>query len=436
MELGSFFISIYVTLWLVTFIVYYNKRHFIDTGGFIIITFVIYSIASLILSFDHENRGSVFAKHEITFFPLLYLYCMIMISMLPVFRYNQRKIKRLITEGQFTIDAITWIYILAALIQIPMDLIHAKEGLTTILLSSSGGLDIYHDVMEESKIESSGITSIPSIIVNALSEIQILIAFYNIAKRQRQKTTIILFIIFALLPFTHIARAQRGPAVSIVLTIIATYFLFNKFYPDSFKKNIKRIAFLLVILLGIPFIALTHSRFDRSDGGVESSIISYLGQENLNFDIYAFDNNGLRNGDRVVPLFKQMLGYEKVPHNFWERRQKYPKLKINDEVFIGYVGDFVLDFGPIASALIFIIFTSFFLTKTKIKNNQFYFKQLLIIQFLSVLSVQGGMKLYPFADNASLKIIAFILIYIFISLEKSYITHSKIYIGNEGISKI
>lgn len=420
--MGTLILCLNISLWLITLVIYLKKRKFYDSGAFIISSFLLYSIASLLLYLDKSVRGSIYTSKEITLLPLVYLFLMILLTTWPVLKYNQKKINSISSVGTFTIDWVSYIFIASVLIQIPEIIIHTKSGITQIMATSAGGLDIYNEIMDNSKTISKGITSIPTIFINLFSEIAILIGFYNIAKKRKKKLTIFIFIALFILPFYHISRAQRGPAVSILLTIFASYFLFNTFYSEKFKKNALIFTTCIIAILTIPFIALTSSRFDRGNSTAVSSVVSYIGQENLNFDIYAFDNNGLRHGDRVIPLFKQMAGCENVPENFWERRLKYPFLKINDEVFIGYVGDFLLDFGPLISTIIFIIFTTYFLKKSKPKNGIATLRNYLVLQFLIVLSIQGGMKLFPFADKAGLKIIAFILTYIFIGIESYLIT--------------
>ena len=174
----------------------------------------------------------------------------------------------------------------------------------------------------------------------------------------------------------------------------------------------------MIIATTIPIIVLTNSRFSELQGGSLQSIYFYVGQENLNFNNYGLDNGGIRYGDRTIPLFKRILGFENVPRNFWERRQKYPDLKINDEVFIGFVDDFTLDFGPIIPPLIFIIFTLFVLKRTKIRNKKILFHQLIRIHFVMCICMLGGMKLYSFADLAgNIQLIVYFLAYILFRLD-------------------
>ena len=125
--------------------------------------------------------------------------------------------------------------------------------------------------------------------------------------------------------------------------------------------------------------------------------MSYTGQNILNFNTYAFDNNGIRYGDRTIPLFKKLFLFEDVPDNFIERRQKYPNLKINDEKFVTYIGDFVLDFGPLIAFLIISLFSIFVNTMTKIRGLSYPFYKLILLHFLLSIIAQG-IFLYRYAD--------------------------------------
>ena len=127
---------------------------------------------------------------------------------------------------------------------------------------------------------------------------------------------------------------------------------------------------------------------------------------------YALDNNGIRYGDRTIPLFKRMLGFQNVPKNFIERRAKYPNLKLNDQSFSTYVGDIAIDFGPYV-AVVIICFFSVLFTRLLAKRKQGYkFHQLLLVHFVLYICVIGGLKLFPYSDTGgNLKIIVFIAAY-------------------------
>lgn len=418
--MGSIILLGNVFIWLVTLLYFYKKKNRWDAGNLLLLTFLVYSICSLVLVANAAG-GEAYENADITFFPLLFLYVCIIISILPVLLFNQNKIKNIQKDGLLVIDIISCIFIGCALIKIPLDLMHIKEGILLILMDSSGGSEVYQDTLAASRdnLGDGNISSLPSIIINAITEIIIIILYYNFSLNRRKKISIFLLIILCILPFSYLANSQRGPAIAIISTLFISYFILNKFYSERLKRVVRKLSLIVGILIVLVISAITISRFGQRDGGAIGSVFAYGGQQNINFDLYAFDNNGLRYGDRVVPLFKSMLGFKDVPSNFWERRSKYPYLKINDEVFIGYVGDFVLDFGPIVSLLIFILLSSINLKITKLHCQKLYFYQLLVLQLLVVLAVQGGLKLYPFADKASLKIIAFFIVFVLVLVENT-----------------
>lgn len=416
--MGELIFGVNIGIWLITLIYFYKRKNRWDAGNLLLLSFLIYSICSFFIII---NPNSIVANKDsdITFFPLIFLYGCIMISISPLLVFDQKKVFNIKKEGFIVIDVVTYVFIACALIKIPLDLLHIKEGLALILLESSGGSEVYQDTLAASRenLGDGSISSLPSIFINAFTEIIILILYYNFALKRREKTSIILLIILCVLPFSHLANSQRGPAIAIISTLCVSYFILNKFYSENLKKIVKKISIIFGILIVVVISAITISRFGQRDGGALGSVFSYGGQQNVYFDLYAFDNNGLRYGDRVIPLFKNFMGFENVPENFWERRMKYPRLKINDEVFIGYVGDFVLDFGPVITVLIFIVLSCINIKLTDIRRHVLHFYQLLVLQLIVVLAVQGGLKLYPFADKASLKIIAFFAVFVFVLIE-------------------
>jgi len=404
--------------WAITLYVFYKKRKSVDSAVFLISTFVLYAVCSL-LTYNFEY--SSFHGKELSIWPLFYLYIILLYTLSPVLRFNVKKVREFPHPPYGILDLMSWIFVICMIIKLPSEITHLQSGLTAIMADQ--GSDVYSEGMAHSRTSGGAysLTSLPSIYVNITMEVMFLIAFYNLLKKRQIKLTITLFICFAIMPLGSIANGQRGGTFDVLIMILGTYFLFAPILESKIRGIVNKIGILVIFLLLIPIVALTNSRFGDREGSSEQSVYSYMGQQNLNFDIYAFDNNGLRNGDRVFPLFKKMLGFENVPNDFWERRKKYPHLKINDEVFIGYVGDFLLDFGPVVSTLLFILFTSIFLKLTKVKDKRCPFYKLLGIQFVLTLGLQGGLKLYPFADTFALKIFIFGLLYIYLVLNKNSI---------------
>ena len=285
-----------------------------------------------------------------------------------------------------------------------------------LLIDSAFGLDSYNESIAISEnMGKGGVSNLPAIISGAFSNVGVLFFFYYITLKNKSKIiSIALGVCLLTVILSSLLRGERGGVYYQSMTILATYLLFRKFIPDSINKKIKKIGIILGVIIIVLITALTLSRFSSApDSDPLGSICYYIGSQNINFNNYGLDNNGLRYGDRTFPFFKMMLGYDNVPHNFWERRAKYPMLHINDEAFISYVGDFTLDFGPIAAFMIFLLFFFFSYSRTIIRKGELKFSQLILIHFIICVCVQGGLSLYSFSDiGGNLKIIVTFGLYV------------------------
>lgn len=409
--LSNIYLLMFIISWVLTIIYYYTKKKNIDAGAIILITYLLYSIASLILF-----NNPYYSFESIKLFPFVYLFLLLLLFFLPILRYNYNDVDTIQKPPKLFLNIIIYIYITASFSQLPDIYSEFSKNIVKLLLVSSGGQDLYNEAMADSyKLGDGSVSNLPSIITNAYGNIGILLFFYYLTLKDKNKfISISLFISCIIGVLNNISLGQRGPVLEILLSMIITYFLLRKFYDKKTNKILKYIGIVFFTSALIPIIALTNSRFADSDGGSESSIYFYVGQENLYFNNYALDNGGLRYADRTFPLFKKMIGFENVPDNFWERRNKYPNLKINDEVFINFVGDFTLDFGPYLTTIFFALFTIFVLNRTIIRNRVLLFHQLILLHFVSCVAILGGMKLYPFSDiGGNLQLIFYILVYSF-----------------------
>jgi len=413
-DVNSILLTLYIITWIITFAIYQNKKKYFDAGSIIILSFLLYSFFSFFLFYD-PFWGSEF--NQLSLFPFIYLYLMIMIAAWPVLRLDGLKIKEIQKPSNFLFYTIFLIIIVSTYAGLVKGLPKLADGFMKIVFDSTAGLAIYKETMDASEASNIGdgkISNLPSIISGLLSDIGILMLFYNLTLRKSKKFITLGLLIACLYPILdQISVSQRGPVIDRFFTIIISYFAMRKFIPSNINKIIKTIGIILIISITIPLVAITTSRFDREgSGGAMSSVLFYAGQENLYFNNYGLDNGGLRYGDRTFPMFKRMLGFKNVPYNFYERRAKYNNLKINDEVFVGFVGDFTLDYGPIVATLIFVFFTFFILSNTRVYNSKILFHQLILLHFVMCICIQGGMKLFSYSDVSNLKIITIFIAYI------------------------
>jgi oligosaccharide repeat unit polymerase len=416
--LSNINIVLFILGWITIIIFYQRRKKSFDAGSILLFSYLFYAIMSLCL---YNNPYYKFDSIEI--FPFIYLFLMLMLAFAPILRYDYNKIDKIQKPPAIFLNLVCIVFILASLIQVPDIISNFAVSIVRLLLDSAGGQDLYNEAMAESSSLGDGsISNLSSIISNAYGNFGILLFFYYLTLNDRNKLILIgLFVSSIISILSNITMGQRGPILEIMLSMVITYFALRKFYKPKVNKIIRNIGITFLIATSIPIIALTVSRFGDSDAGSESSVFFYAGQENLYFNNYGLDNGGLRYGDRTFPLFKKMLGFDNVPDNFWERRSKYPNLQINDEVFIGFIGDFTLDFGPIIAPFIFIFFTVFILNKTIVRKNVMLFHQLILLHFVMSLCMLGGMKLYPFSDvGGNLQLIVYFFAFLFFRLVYAY----------------
>ncbi len=374
---------------------------------------MLYAIFSIFLYNDYNSSGNVdFQGFKITLFPLLYLFICLIISFYPVLSFKSKNYNG-IQPPAFNVDVFAWFVIFCYLLQIGYIVRNLTTGLYTVLFVDDGTLELYGELRDNQSEGGKGIANIFSIFANMLFPFTVMLFFYYLSMSKKKKVILIglgLTILVGLLEY--IARGQRGGMVKRLFLFIGTYFLFKNFLEDQIKKKVKFWGILLVSVLAVFFMVMSMTRFGEREGGVMSSINRYAGQAIINFDHYAMDNNGLRYGDRVVPVFKKLLQFENVPDNYFERRAKYPRLYINDEVFVTYIGDYCFDFGPILTFFLIILFSIWIRKLTWSSQKEYPFHKLIILHFTMAICVQGG-ALFPYADTGNLVIIMTVLLYLF-----------------------
>ena len=403
-----------IVLW--TFITwsYWKRNKCFGAHILILLTYLGYSIVSLLYYNNSypEYKG-------ITLFPFLFQTVMIIIALKPVTQYCDRNYTGIVRPNDQAIILFLIVYAICSVITLLQTLPQISTGLMLMLVNvEDAGKDIYDQTMEGASAIGDGTSffNLHQVFANVFQDVGVLLTFYYITRRNYKKWFAIILAITLLTPlFYSIAASQRGPAIDRLYTIAVTYFLFRNFFSDRIKK-IGRIVFFFLIGVVFVFMAsITISRFgNQNEDYMENQLYAYVGMENLQFNKYAFDNNGLRYGDRTAPVFKKMLGFSNVPNNFTERRKKYPYLKTDDYSFIGFVGDFCLDYGPLVSFILFVFFSLLFCQKTFSRSREIELHKLLLVQFAACVCMCGGMKLFSFADLGNLKIIAVLLAYLYI----------------------
>ena len=156
----------------------------------------------------------------------------------------------------------------------------------------------------------------------------------------------------------------------VVFWIFATtfcYLLFRPYLSEETNSKYKKYLIIALIIVLIPFLLISISRFGESEYGILGGVISYLGQGFICGPLlFGVDNLKLLNG-LCFPLFFEITGITPPV---------YPGLVQHGDWLSNYfsttVGDFYYNFGSIGLATILIIHNVYFRIRV-VSNHSKYF---------------------------------------------------------------
>ena len=415
MNAGSEYIIIYLLLWgLTLYLIYIKHNRKFDAAIFLILLNVIYATCSL-FSYNDEILNYLFGARPLTLFPFIYLFFSEMLVMSPVLRFNASRYDSISKPNNQILKIFSVVFIFSIFIRLFYVLPNLKDGFFLLLTAEEGGAELYTQA-HELEYESHGIIdNLSSVIVNICGDFGIFVFLYFLSSGTKNKYLLygyIFSIVFLLLyPLT---KGLRTGFVMNLLTFSVGFVAMRQFMSKKILKRFKVIGLSFLALLLFLFAILTFSRFnDNSNtqfGGAYKAGFYYVGSANINFNMYCLDANGIRNGDRTVTIFKKLLGFN-TPKDLIDIRYKYSNMLIDDSAFSTYVGDFVLDFGPIIAFFIFLCFSLFINNVVSFKGHKIAFHDLLMLYFVMCICAQGGFHLFGYAGKMNYTIIFFLLMY-------------------------
>jgi len=410
----------YLLIWVFTFIWYHRRQRAIDAGSMIIASYMAYALFSII-TLNDEYFNSEY--EHLDFFPFLYLYVMLMIALLPAICLHFDQPEKIEDPHSKSLYIPCIILIVSVLFLLPSAFSGSGLNILQLVTDTDAGKMAYLEQIEEKKDSGSVIRNLPSVVFNILFDCCTFLFFYFCTRKGENKyflLTLFFAIFFGML--MPVLNGQRGSVIRATLTIVIAYALFRRYLPKRFDLIARITGITMAIAVAIPIVAITISRFSDRKGseGVIGFVYWYIGQGNLYFNNSAMDPGGIRYGDRTMNLFKRFVSSD-TPKNYVERRDKYHNLEIDDYYFTTFVGDFVIDFGPIVAFLIFVVFNLWILSEIRPRDDTIKLHQLLLVYFTLCVCIQGGMALYAYADSGNLIIIVYILLYAWLRYHEALI---------------
>ena len=432
---SSLLLILYTFIYVVFYLKLRRKRAYFGPTSLTLLVYGILGVCSIIVYIDKDLSNLYEGYGKLTFFPFLYLITIVLLVLKPTVRLEKYYDLKIQKPSNNLVVYFLIFYAVCSLAIFPNTLSRIQDGLQILFFSADGGQNLYTEgQLDDGRnfFKYIGVQSILSVFHDSLNEISILLMFYYLTfKKKHTGLIILLSIAFVADLLKPIASGQRTGFVLTMLSIVLCYLIFRRYWDTKLQQVASKILIVLVVIVSIPFIALTISRFSLSQEGTTGSTLSYLGQANLNFNLYCLDAGGTRHGDRVVRGFKSVLGME-TTNSTRDTREKYSNMKIDDRVFYTYVGDFVLDFGLILATFILLAYALIVNSVTLLRGHTIKFHQLLVLYFSLAISLKGSFYLFPYAYSGNQIIAAFFLMYIvfkFDCMNQSF-RHSYLTINN------
>lgn len=376
---SNLYLIINVLLWVFTFVIYQYKTRYFGVGSAILMFYMCISIVDIHL---YNNQLYPYQFKELSLFPFIYLYFMIIVISMPILIINERKIK-FINSSSSLFNIVCVMIVLFSLVGLPKILPTIRENLLYIILDSDVGLELYQGASFDYTSKTKSGLDIFSILTGTCGKISIVFLFYYLTLEKKSKFILIGLIISSISgPIYSISSGSRAEMAQLILNSIIMFIFIRNMLPVRLKKKIIMAFFVFMISLIIPFLAITLS---RKEGDLEKAIVgveSYIAQGPLHFNNYGLDAGGIRYGDYTIVAFKYMLGLDPAMY-FWGRVNRYSHMKLNESLFYTFVGDFTLDYGPELTILIFIILSFLFVRYLSIKGDSISFNQFLIFYLLA-----------------------------------------------------
>lgn len=405
-------------LYISTFFIYQKRVRDFRLGSFVLLFYSLISIGSIFL----YNIDSIWIFEEITLFPLIYLYVALMISFYPVLKFSNRKVCDIKMPDEMVMNIISFLVIV----------IYLCFFFQTILSNFSlSGLFDPTMLMENYEEKSDNVgyddgkLNIFGVLKNIFNSILWILFMYNWTQRKKV-FAIGVFLAIIISVFTSLAWGARGPLVLIILQIPFVYFVFSPLMDQKMRKQyiLTVVAFVAFIFVG--GAALTIGRFgDKTNFTIVDIVLYYASSNFIKFDNFVLDVGGCRYGDRVFPLIRVLLGLD-TAGDYKTRRLLYSNLKIDDSQFTFFVGEFVIDFGPVLAFLIILLFSVFFFKKLSSKKYDLGTVLLLSLVYNIVVV---GFTLFPYSELSGNYTILYTIFWIFVF---KYFTSKRLIIGKNN----
>lgn len=391
---------------LVLFLSYYLRNRQINSS------FIVLCLYAVVACFGVSYYNVSYLSNRVEFWPYCYFFLVACISFHPIIKADKRistcniinRIK--VPSG---LNLIVMLYVLCAL----TSLYNTWTNIFSKILSGdwqSVKVDAYNGLSDD----VGTIGAYASAFVIYFRFLIFPYCFYCFTRKDKKFWIYISVILICILStlFHYLLIAYRGGLLSIMIMCFISYVFFVNQIPNHRRKRLGIIGGVIIIGITAIAMSITASRFGETESGSEGSIARYIGQPMVNF------NGGVATSATSYMGGKYFfMGHWKLDKaDFWVD-SKYHVETNDGSDFDTLIGCFYLDFGPITTAIIFILVS---LIMRKLLSRESYKWSTIYVLFFYMDLIVGGAFHGP--SSLSLQVVNMIIIYVillFIEKKKS-----------------
>ena len=406
-------------------LIFYQLKRKFGLGNIGVLYFLFYTILSVMsIHLFIVGEPNLFNWKDINILPLLYQQFFIAIFCIVLAKVDSKAEY----AAQPKSNILYFVYIFVITFSL-LDLINVWEDFSTgiVMLATDDqyGAELYNELSEMVYSTRSGPKQYISVVANITKHLAPILFLHYLANPKKN-----MFILIGLgcssvvAIMSAISIGSRLGIVQEVMNIIGGMWLMRRFYSRRVIAWMRPIAVAFGTIVLVGFLSITLSRANKKNDSVLLFLESYASQSFLYFGSHGFSNEQIRYGDRTIPLLKSIF-VKDVARSYIDRVDKYKKMKINEKVFVSFVGDCVFDYGIIGGTIFLLLLYTLFRVLLFPPGKLLYFDK--IIAAFMLIWLLNGFYAWPYSDfGGNLSFISLLFLACFFrKSRKSYVYKQK-----------
>lgn len=363
-------------------------------------------------------------KYEkISILPYAFLFICFCISFLPIVKCHKKMEDSTPCVLSGFLDKLIWIFIFASIIPFFENLRYVISSYGAI--DTSGLADAYDDKMYGDGLKVTWLSSLGMIgnsLDGAFIQLLVFIPFYFLTRKKINKY----LLSFSFLPvLNHVlfqfAASGRAFVTQFILNAIFLILLFRKQIPIARLKKLRQVLLVVIPCFFVLLSILTLARGNSSNKGEDTSITVgfYVAKSHLDFNESLWNIRKHTEGDNSFGFVKDLIGLDvpKDKNAYWN----YSKTGIIPSLFYTYIGDWYMDFGPLITIVLFLIWSFVFLkifVRTKGSESQSLLPFFLYFIYCQILINGWSMNIFKTSGSFRNLLLSIFLLIIIQKLSK------------------